>query len=104
MTPGVGIWHCTACHERVYPQRLLCPRCHGDAFRPDRVYKAVVEEVSVIRHMLGQTNWQPRQIASVRTADGMRITVGLLDASAPGTVIDLFEKEMAPFGFAKTTE
>ena len=33
--------------------------------RLDRVHEAVVEEISVIRHMIGQENWQPRRIASV---------------------------------------
>jgi hypothetical protein len=61
----------------------------------------VVEEISTIRHMLGQTDWQPRRIASVRTSDGQRITVGLTDESEPGTVIELFEESAAPFGTAK---
>src|SRR5262244_906188 len=65
------------------------------------VYQAVVEEISTIRHMLGQTDWQPRRIASVRTSDGQRITVGLTDESEPGTVIELFEENAAPFGAAK---
>ena len=51
--------------------------------------------------MLGQTDWQPRRIASVRTSDGQRITVGLPDESGPGTVIELFEDGTAPFGKAK---
>lgn len=101
MTPGVTIWRCVKCRTGFFPQRLLCPRCHGDGFAPDRVHEAVVEEVSVIRHMLGQTDWQPRRIASVRTADGQRITVGLADASEPGAVIELFEDGTAPFGKAK---
>ena len=67
-----------------FPQPLLCPRCHGATFEPERVYEAVVEEVSVIRHMLGQTDWQPRRIASVRTSDGQRITVGLTRRVRPG--------------------
>ena len=70
--------------DGLFPERLLCPRCHGDEFEPDRVYKAVVEEVSTIRHMLGQSDWQPRRIASVRTSDGQRITVGLRDKSGAG--------------------
>ena len=45
--------------------------------RPTACTRRVVEEVSVIRHMLGQENWQPRRIASVRAADGLRMTVGL---------------------------
>ena len=101
MTEGVGIWRCVTCRTGVFPQRLLCPRCHGDSFEPDRVYEAVVEEISTIRHMLGQTDWQPRRIASVRTSDGQRITVGLTDGSEPGTLIALFERDTAPFGAAK---
>ena len=60
-----------------------------------------MEEVSVIRHMLGQDNWQPRRIASVRTAEGLRLTVGLRDNSEPGATIELFEEGEAPFGRAK---
>ncbi len=101
MTPGVGIWRCVTCREGVFPQRLLCPRCHGDTFVPDRVYKALVEEVSMIRHMLGQTDWQPRRIASVRTSEGQRITIGLRDESPPGAVIELFEEDTAPYGAGK---
>jgi uncharacterized OB-fold protein len=99
---GVGIWRCVKCHTGFFPRRLLCVRCHGDTFEPDLVYEAVVEEVSIIRHMLGQTDWQPRRIASVRTTDGQSITVGLTDESEPGTVIELFEDGTAPFGKAKT--
>jgi uncharacterized OB-fold protein len=101
MTRGLGIWRCANCRSGFFPQRLLCARCHGASFEPDRVYEAVVEEVSVIRHMLGQTDWQPRRIASVRTSDGQRITVGLTDESGPGTTIELFEQDTAPFGAAK---
>jgi uncharacterized OB-fold protein len=91
---------CTGCGAAFFRQRLLCPRCHGDAFEQDRILAAVVEEVSTIRHMLGQADWQPRRIASVRTSDGLCLTVGLTDDSMPGTVIELFEQEAAPFGAA----
>jgi uncharacterized OB-fold protein len=101
MTRGLGIWRCANCRSGFFPQRLLCARCHGASFEQDRVYEAVVEEVSIIRHMLGQSDWQPRRIASVRTSDGQRITVGLTDEAGPGTVIELFEQDTAPFGAAK---
>jgi uncharacterized OB-fold protein len=101
MTSGVGIWRCANCRTGFFPQRLLCARCHGASFAPDRVYDAVVEEVSVIHHMLGQSDWKPRRIASVRTSDGQRMTVGLTDESGPGTVIELFEQDTAPFGAAR---
>jgi uncharacterized OB-fold protein len=85
----------------VFPQRLLCPHCHGQDFDEDRVREGVVEEISVIRHMIGQADWKPRRIANVRTTGGLSITVGLRDDSGPGTVVELFEDEKAPIGQAK---
>jgi uncharacterized OB-fold protein len=101
MKPGVTIWRCMQCRAGFFPEPLLCRRCRGGRFETDRVHQAVVEEVSVIRHMLGQENWQPRRIANVRTSDGQRITIGLRDQSEPGAAIELFEDEAAPFGRAK---
>jgi uncharacterized OB-fold protein len=97
MNPGISVWRCQDCQNSYFPQPLLCPNCHGSVFRADRVFKAVVEEVSMVRHMLGQADWQPRRIASVRLAEGQRLTVGLLDNSPPGTVLHLFEQDGAPF-------
>jgi hypothetical protein len=101
MTPGVGIWRCVRCATGVFPQPLLCPRCHHDVLTPDRVYEAVVEEVAVIRHMLGQSDWRPRRIAAVRTGEGLCLTVGLTDESGPGTTIALCQDGTAPFGRAR---
>ena len=98
---GVGIWRCRACDTGYFPQRLLCPRCGGHDFAEERVAEGVVEEVTVIRHVLGQTDWQPHRLANVRTTNGPRITVGLRDDSGPGTVIALFEEGTAPFGAAR---
>jgi len=101
MSEGVGIWRCKACGTTVFPQRLLCPQCHGHTFEEARVTEGVVEEVAVIRHMIGQENWQPRRIANVRTRGGPSITVGLRDESGPGMVVELTQEEGAPFGRAK---
>jgi uncharacterized OB-fold protein len=101
MMAGVTIWRCANCGVGFFPERLLCPRCHGDTFKTERVHEAVVEEISVIRHMLGQDNWQPRRIASIRTAEGQRITIGLRDESGPGATVELFEEGTAPFGRAR---
>jgi uncharacterized OB-fold protein len=98
---GVTIWRCKACRAGFFPEPLLCLRCHGDTFATDRVHEAVIEEISVIRHMLGHENWQPRRIASVRTGEGLLMTVGVLDESVPGTVLALFEENSAPLGRAK---
>jgi uncharacterized OB-fold protein len=103
MNAGVTIWRCVNCRAGLFPERLLCPRCHGEIFETERVHEAVIEEISVIRHMIGQDNWQPRRIASVRTCGGPRITVGLRDESGPGATIELFEEGTAPFGRAKAT-
>jgi uncharacterized OB-fold protein len=101
MSAGVTIWRCANCHGVNFPEPLLCPRCHGGVFAVEQVEQAVVEEISVIRHMIGQENWQPRRIANVRTAKGVHMTVGLRDESGPGTTIELFEEGTAPFGRAK---
>ena len=104
MNAGVTIWRCTGCGVAYFPERLLCPRCHGHIWQQDRVHEAVVEEVSVIRRMIGQADWTPKRIASVRTAAGPRITVGLRDESGPGTTIALFEDGAAPFGEGKKSQ
>jgi uncharacterized OB-fold protein len=101
MNAGVTIWRCQGCRTAYFPEPLLCPRCHGGEFATDRVNEAVIEEISVIRHMIGQENWQPRRIASVRTTDGPRMTIGLRDESGVDATIELFEEGTAPFGKAK---
>ena len=101
MSAGVTIWRCANCRTGCFPEPLLCLRCHGGKFETDRVHEAVIEEISVIRHMIGQENWQPRRIANVRVTEGLHITVGLRDESGPGATIELFEEGTAPFGRAK---
>jgi uncharacterized OB-fold protein len=101
MTRGVTIWRCQQCKAALFPQRLLCPRCHGAEFAPERADEGTVEEISIIRHMIGQADWKPRRIANVLVKDGLRMTVGLRDESDPGTAIDLYEDAGAPFGVAK---
>ena len=101
MTDGVGIFRCANCRRAFFPERLLCPHCHGAAFEPDRVHEGIVEEVTTIRHVLGQADWRPRRVASVRTSDGQLITVGLRDDSGPGDSVALFQDGAAPFGKAK---
>jgi uncharacterized OB-fold protein len=101
MSAGVAIFRCKSCGLTVFPQRLLCPQCHGAEFDEAQVHEGVVEEIAVIRHMIGQENWQPRRIANVRTKDGPMLTVGLRDDAGEGATIELFQEEGAPFGRAK---
>ena len=98
MSEGVTIWRCAGCGLHQFPEPLLCWGCGSQEFTIGRSHQAVVEEVSVIRHMIGQENWQPRRIANVRTAGGPSITVGLRDESEVGTVVALSQEEGAPYG------
>ena len=98
---GISVWRCASCRAVLFPEPLLCPQCHGAAFAAERVREAVIEEVSIIRHMIGQENWQPRRIANVRTAEGLHLTVGLRDECGADAAIELFEEGTAPFGRAK---
>ena len=101
MTRGLTIYRCVQCKAALFPQRLLCPQCHGAEFATESVAEGVVEDIAVIRHMIGQTDWKPRRIANVLTRDGLRITVGLQDDTEEGTGIDLYEEGGAPFGMRK---
>ena len=102
MSGGVGIWRCAGCGTGYFPEPLLCPKCHGHTFNPDRVGEGVIEEISTIRHMIGQPDWKPRRIASVRTSDGQLMTVGLADDAGLGARIELYQEGEAPFGRAKS--
>lgn len=101
MNKGIPIARCVTCGQGHFPPPLLCALCSGANFAEDRLIEAEIEETTTIRHMLGQDNWQPRKIASVRTKDGLLLTVGVLDQSGPGTTVELFEENLAPFGRAK---
>ncbi|TCT06063.1 zinc ribbon domain-containing protein [Aquabacter spiritensis] len=98
MTPGVTVWRCTACGSLFFPRRLLCATCHSPDFAEAQAVAARIEEITEIRHVLGQTHWAPRRLANVRTADGLAFTVGLLDGSQEGEEIALFQDGTAPFG------
>ena len=103
-TKGFTVYRCVQCDARLFPLRLLCPACHGAEFAEYRVSEGIVEEIAVIRHMIGQADWKPRRIANVRTADGPILTVGLRDESEPGTVVELFQVGEAPWGEAKRAD
>ena len=101
MADGLVIQRCTGCGAGYFPERLMCPRCRGFEFRADRVETATVEEVTTVRHVLGQSEWAPRRLASVRTEDGQPITIGLLDDAAEGARVWLCQEGTAPFGRSK---
>ena len=97
---GVVAWRCETCGAIYFPKRLLCARCDGSAFAEARVIEAVIEEITIIRHVLGQKDWAPRRLANVRTPEGLRLTIGVLDESGPGDRVALTQDGLAPFGRA----
>jgi uncharacterized OB-fold protein len=100
MTSGVVAFRCTGCGAIYFPPRLMCARCGGSTFAEARVTEAVIEEITIVRHVLGQKDWGPRRLANVRTPEGLRLTVGLRDESGPGDRIVLEQDGTAPFGRA----
>ena len=68
------------------------------SFEPDRVHEAVVEEISTIRRMLGSNRLAAAPHRQRAHADGQHHDDPRV---GPGTVIELFEQDTAPFGKAK---
>ena len=62
VTAGVAAFRCAGCGALYFPPRLLCARCGGAAFEAARVTQGVIEEITIIRHVLGQKDWGPRRI------------------------------------------
>jgi uncharacterized OB-fold protein len=100
MKPGVAAWRCEGCGAIYFPQRLLCAHCPSSTFREERIEEAVIEEITTIRHVLGQKDWAPRRLANVRTPEGLHLTIGVLDQSRPGDRVALVQDGLAPFGQA----
>ncbi len=101
VTPGLQVWACAKCGAQFFPRRLLCLKCESPEMVEAHVHEGVVEEITVVRHVLGQGEWQPRRIANVRTPIGLMLTVGLLDDSPVGTRIAISQQGTAPVGRAK---
>jgi uncharacterized OB-fold protein len=98
--PGLAVWKCMSCGAEFFPRRLLCLRCESPDFVAGRVTEGVIEEITVVRHVLGQEGWQPRRIANVRTPNGPMLSVGLLDDSEVGQRIQILQQGTAPVGRA----
>lgn len=100
-TSGLTVWKCAQCGAEFFPRRLLCLRCESpDLAETGHVHEGVVEEITVVRHVLGQEGWKPARIANVRTPSGLMLTVGLRDESDIGTRISISQEGTAPVGRA----
>lgn len=103
LKPGLTVWKCAGCGAEFFPRRLMCLRCESpDVREVGLVHEGVVEEITIVRHVLGQEGWKPRRIANVRTPKGLMLTVGLLDDSEIGQRIEILQQGTAPVGKAKS--
>ena len=96
MKPGLPLTRCGDCGTGYVPARLICPRCGNANWREDTVSEGTVEQSTIVRHAAGRADWQPRQIASVRTSDGQLIVAGLEEPLPDGAKVSLFDNDGAP--------
>jgi uncharacterized OB-fold protein len=88
MKPGIPLTRCTACGTGFFPVRLI--------WRTDEVREGTVEQTTIVHHAAGRADWQPRHIASVRTADGQMIVAGLEEPLPEATRVALFNRDGSP--------
>ncbi len=43
---GPSVFRCVQCDHRVFPERFLCPTCHGDEFEAEECSSGVVTELT----------------------------------------------------------
>ncbi len=92
MSPnGVTLARCGSCGATYFPRRLLCASCGGARLRPVSATTAQVEQVTVLRAAAGGDG-PPARLATVRTPEGVRLVVRLLDDLPPGAVALLSEE------------
>ena len=84
MTQGLSVWICRGCNASYFPERLICPSCGSGEFGISEIDGGQVEDVTVVTHVLGQENWQPRTLATVRIEGGQRIIAGTIGEIAVG--------------------
>jgi uncharacterized OB-fold protein len=96
--PGNGftVAKCDRCGALHFPARLICPRCGNDRWIDERIYEAVIEESTTLAHVAGADDQPVRHLATARSADGLRLVVGL-DAPLPdGARVTLIDRDGAP--------
>jgi uncharacterized OB-fold protein len=92
---GFTVAKCSRCGSRYFPRRLICRRCGNDVWIDERLHDAVIEEATIVAHMVGGDG-APRTLATVRAAEGLRLIVGLETPLREGTRVRLSEKNGAP--------
>jgi uncharacterized OB-fold protein len=98
---GFPVARCSRCSALYFPRRLICRACGNDAWNEERLDEAVISESTVVVHVAGGTHEGPRHLATVRTAEGLRLIVGLETPLPEETPVLLFEKDGAPVARAR---
>jgi uncharacterized OB-fold protein len=98
---GFPVARCRGCGVLYFPRRLICRACGNDTWNEERLDEAVIDEATVVVHVAGGARAKPRHLATVRTAEGLRLVVGLETPLADGTQVLLFEKDGAPVARAR---
>lgn len=94
---GVPLARCNVCEHVVFPFRPVCPSCGSADWRMERTSEAVVEHVTrrtplTKRRSLPTGNWVEQAvvyIASVRTPQGVEVTVKCDEGTEPGDRVTL---------------
>lgn len=96
VTPGFRIGKCKTCGALYFPRRLICRACGHDTWTDEILHDAVIEESTSVVHVAGREDNVPRCLATVRTAAGPRLVVGLEKPLPDGTPVLLFDHGGAP--------
>lgn len=101
MTAGLTAWQCQDCGAVYFPERYLCPACGGHRMDTITVEEGVVEDMTTVRHVIGQPDWQPRPIATINIDGGARVLAGLLDDAEVNDRVTLSQEDGAPYARRK---
>jgi len=90
-------FECNKCSKQTFPKKFFCSNCGNIDFNLIDAPEGKIKEISVIRHMLGNKDWQPRKIANIQTDTGVSLTVGIEDNIQIGDILNIYSKDGAPF-------
>ena len=91
-------YKCNKCSKYTFPKKFICSKCGNTLFALIDAPEGQIKEISIIRHMLGHKDWQPRKIANIQTNIGVSLTVGVDDDIQVGDILNIYIENGAPVG------
>lgn len=91
-------YKCNKCSKYTFPKKFICSKCGNTLFDLIDAPEGQIKEISIIRHMLGYKDWQPRKIANIQTNIGVSLTVGVDDDIQVGDILNIYIENGAPVG------